>query len=49
MAMGLMPGTILKVMCQAPFGGPVKVAIEDGEVSLRMEDLLKLTKETHKQ
>ena len=49
MSMGIMPGALLKVLCQAPFGGPVKIEIGDGEVSLRKDDLHKLAIEQIKE
>ena len=37
--MGLLPGTIIRIVKQAPFSGAVEVKVRDYYLSLRLEDI----------
>ena len=39
MEMGLLPGTIIRIVKQAPFSGAVEVKVRDYYLSLRLEDI----------
>ena len=38
MEMGLLPGTIIRIVKQAPFSGAIEVKVRDYYLSLRKED-----------
>jgi len=40
--MGLLPGSVIRMIKQAPFGGPVELKIKDYYLSLRVEDSAKI-------
>ena len=37
--MGLLPGTIIRIVKQAPFGGAIEVKVRDYYLSLRPKDI----------
>jgi|TARA_Y100000031_G_scaffold41779_1_gene48089 Fe2+ transport system protein FeoA len=37
--MGLLPGTIIRIVKQAPFSGAVEIKVRDYYLSLRLEDI----------
>ena len=37
--MGLLPGTIIRIVKQAPFSGTVEIKVRDYYLSLRLEDI----------
>ena len=41
--MGLLPGTIIRIVKQAPFSGAVEVKVRDYYLSLRSEDIGNIT------
>ncbi len=40
--MGLLPGSVIRMIKQAPFGGPIELKIKDYYLSLRVEDSAKI-------
>ncbi|SVB24523.1 uncharacterized protein METZ01_LOCUS177377 [marine metagenome] len=43
MEMGLLPGTIIRIVKQAPFSGAVEIKVRDYYLSLRPEDIGNIT------
>jgi len=41
--MGLLPGTIIRIVKQAPFSGAIEVKVRDYYLSLRPEDIGNIT------
>ena len=41
--MGLLPGTIIRIVKQAPFSGAVEIKVRDYYLSLRPEDIGNIT------
>jgi len=44
--MGLLPGTIIRIVKQAPFSGAVEIKVRDYYLSLRPEDIGNITVQT---
>jgi|TARA_Y100000294_G_scaffold93567_1_gene87103 Fe2+ transport system protein FeoA len=46
MEMGLLPGTIIRIIKQAPFSGAIEIKVRDYYLSLRPEDIGNITVQT---
>ena len=44
--MGLLPGTIIRIIKQAPFSGAIEIKVRDYYLSLRPEDIGNITVQT---